>query len=309
MDAAAGMAEVQRCRSEYAEAQSAAAERDAGDALELHDAQLLRVRLAAKLQRYREREPSVEELARHYDAEFDAVEEEVRFLREENGLLATGGLEAFEQPTVAKVCANRKPPTVAEELHGEACELRLLHLQASKKARRTRVGEWALKAVKDEAKRAVSKMKAQEQMLEDLRNRHMKAEEHLRDLLVAQAEGEEELAAERERVRALHREALGMREACYVPAALKKEATFLMKLLDHEGGRLKTCRHLRSLESCRRLYQEVASTAPSLLPLAGRAKAEMEDEFARYLELEESHGIALQRLQLGVVRGLQRPHD
>merc|ERR1711865_1140650 len=110
-------------------------------------------------------------------------------------------------------------------------------------------------------------------------------------------------------VRELHTEACNMREACYIPARLKKETTFLVKLLDHEGGRLKTSRHLRSLEACKRLYQDVASSAPSLLPMAGRAKAEMEEEFARYQRLEENHVRTLQRVQLAVTRGLQRPRE
>merc|ERR1712066_1061293 len=100
-----------------------------------------------------------------------------------------------------------------------------------------------------------------------------------------------------------------MREACYVPAKLKKEANFLMKFLHHEGGRLKTSRHLRSLEACKRLYHEVSEAAPALLPLAGRAKTEMEEEFARYLRLEDSHSRALQKLHLAVTRGLQRPQE
>lgn len=305
---AVGAEVLQRYRSEYAEEQAAAAERNAGDALELHDAQLLRVRLAATLQRYKERKPSLEDLTRHYESELDAVEAELKLLREENGLLATQGVDVIERPA-ARGSASRRAPTVAEELHQEACDLRPLQMEAAKIARRTMVGEWSLKNGKADAKMTMSRLKAQEQTLEDLRSRHTNAENYLRDLLLTQAQSEEELAAERERVRTLHRDALNMREACYVPATLKKEASFLMKFLDHEGGRLKTDRHLRSVESCRRLYQEVAHAAPNLLPLAGRAKAEMEEEFARYLQLEESHNRALQRLQLGVVRGLQRPQD
>merc|ERR1712072_184152 len=152
-------------------------------------------------------------------------------------------------------------------------------------------------------------MGAQDKQLEDLRRRHVKSESYLRELLEAQVQVEEELELERTRLRELHCQALHMREACYVPARLKKETTFLMKFLDHDGGRLKTSRHLRSLEACKRLYQEVASTAPNLLPLAGRAKAEMEEAFARYLKLEEYHSRTLQRLQLAVTRGLQRPQE
>jgi len=312
------MQELQRCRSEFAEAQAAAAEREACEDLELHDAHLLRVRLTALLQRYRERKPSVEDLARSYEVELSGVEAELRLLREENGVLATGGAEDMEAFAYHRVAGghlngaskrNYRPPTVAEELHEEACQLRLLQMQARKRSRRTKVGEWSLEVAREETKKVASRLKAQEQRLQELRSQHMKAEAYLRELLDAQAQSEEDLVAERECVRELHRDTLNMREACHLPARLKKETTFLMKLLDQEGGRLKTSRHLRSLQACKRLYHEVAQAAPNLLPLAGRAKTEMEEEFARYMRLEDSHCRTLQRLHLAVTRGLQRPQD
>mmetsp|Transcript_88051 Transcript_88051/g.138026 ORF Transcript_88051/g.138026 Transcript_88051/m.138026 type:complete len:313 (+) Transcript_88051:101-1039(+) len=312
------MQELQRCRSEFAEAQAATTEREACEDLELHDARLVRVRLAALLQRYRERKPSVEDLARSYEVELSGVEAELRLLREENGVLATGGaedIEAFSNYREAEGYPNRthksnnRAPTVVEELHQEACQLRLLQMQARKRSRRTKVGEWSLKVANEETKKVASRLKAQEQRLQELRSQHMKAETYLRELLDAQMQSEQDLDAERERVRELHRDTLSMREACYLPARLKKETTFLVKMLDQEGGRLKTSQHLRSLQACKRLYDEVAQAAPNLLPLAGRAKTQMEEEFARYMRLEYSHCHALQRLHLALTRGLQRPQD
>jgi hypothetical protein len=311
------MQELQRCRSEFAEEQAAAAEREACEDLELHDAHLLRVQLTSLLQRYRERKPSVEDLARSYEIELSGVEAELRLLREENGLLATSGAEdmdAFVDYGITGHLSraskrNSRPLTVAEELHEEACQLRLAQMQARKRSRRTKLGEWSLEAAKEESKKVASRLKAQEQRLQELRSQHMKAEAYLRELLDAQALSEEDLEAEKQCVRQLHRDTLNMREACHLPAKLKKESTFLMKFLDQEGGRLKTSRHLRSLQACKRLYDEVAQAAPNLLPLAGRAKTEMEEEFARYMRLEDSHCRTLQRLHLAVTRGLQRVQD
>lgn len=310
------MQELQRSRAELAEAQAIAAEREACEDLELHDAHLLRVRLSALVQRYRERAPSVEDLARGYEIELSGVEAELRLLREENGLLATGASEDVDavahraEGHMGRTSKrNSRPLTVAEELQEEACQLRVAQLQARSRNRRTKVGEWSLKAVKEETKMVASRLKAQEHRLQELRSQHMKAEAYLKELVDAQKRSEEDLAAERERIRDLHHDTLNMREACHLPAKLKKESSFLMKFLDQEGGRLKTSQHLRSLQACKRLYHEVAQAAPSLLPLAGRAKTEMEEEFARYMRLEDSHCRTLQRLHLAVTRGLQRPPD
>lgn len=304
------MQELDRCRTEYADAQAAAAECDAKVVLEIQDARLLRVRLSAILQRYKERKPTISDLASPYEAELDGLQSELKLLKEENGLLAmcdTGLLDASNATRDKPRGSRSRPLTVAEELHREACELRISQSEGSRIARQTQIAERSLEAMKDETKRTTARFKAQEQQLADLRNRHIKGEAYLKDLLEAQVQVDQELEAERAILRELHRQALHMRESCYVPAKLKKETTFLMKLMQHEGGRLKKSRHLRSLEACKRMYDEIAVTAPNLLPLAGRAKAEMEEEFARYLKLEESHGRALQRLQLAVTRGLQRP--
>merc|ERR1719401_1500474 len=93
-----------------------------------------------------------------------------------------------------------------------------------------------------------------------------------------------------------------MREACYVPAQLKRKSSTLMKFLDQEGGRLSTERHLRSLQLTAKLYQGVAAHAPALLPLVSRAQACMEEQFERYRLLEEGRARLLRRLHAGVMR-------
>merc|ERR1719263_2096937 len=268
------MQELDRRRTEYADAQAAAAECDAKVVLEIQDARLLRVRLSAILQRYQERTPTISDLASPYEAELDSLQSELMLLKEENGLLAISDTDVLDANAMRdKPKGSRsRPLTVAEELHREACQLRISQSEASRRARRTQIAEVSLEAMKDDTKRTMARFKAQEQQLADLRNRHIKGEAYLKDLLEAQVEVDQELEAERAMLRELHRQALHMRESCYVPAKLKKETTFLMKLMQHEGGRLKKSRHLRSLEACKRLYDEIAVTAPALLPLAGRAK-------------------------------------
>lgn len=313
-DLPALMEELQRCRADHSEAQVVAAESEASHALELQDARLLQVRLSAILQRYRGRSPSIEDVARRYETELEELESEVQMLRESNVHLATRSpedtdLHVSSGSGTTRAARNRRVLTVVEELGEEARELRLVQLQACKRARHTRVNEWTLETAKTETRKAAARFKTQEHRLGDLRSRHVEAEAHLRSLLEAQTNIEKELEVERERVRQLHCQALGMREASFVPAKLKKETTFLMKALDKECGGKKTRSHLRSLEAYKRLYVEVAHSAPSLLPLVGRAKADMEQEFARYLQLEKGHSRALQRLQLALTRGLQHPDE
>merc|ERR1712032_1232080 len=113
-----------------------------------------------------------------------------------------------------------------------------------------------------------------------------------------------ELQRERSILTNLHREALSLREACLVPAQLKKKTQVLMKFLDQEGGRLNTERHLRGLQTAAKLYHGVAVHAPVLQPLAGRAKAAMEEEFAKYRRLQQRHARLLQQVHLKVVRGV-----
>lgn len=295
--------EVERLRAELQELEAAAAEQDAADAVALHDAQLERLQLDRWLQRFGEQPPGVEDLAERLELEVDELAAEVLRLREENASLAArGALHAADAVPGAAVPPRAR--AAAEELHVEVHCLRRGELEHRKRERRTRLEEWRLGSYRREARHVIRQLKIQERHLEESRRRHGEVEALLGEARAELTWGESEMEGERVAIRELNREAAGLREACYLPARVKRESGFLVKALDQEGGRLKTRQHLRSLEACKRLYDEVSDKAPGLLPLAGRAKAEMESEFARYLQLEEAHSRALQRLHLVVTRDI-----
>mmetsp|Transcript_21103 Transcript_21103/g.58485 ORF Transcript_21103/g.58485 Transcript_21103/m.58485 type:complete len:84 (+) Transcript_21103:979-1230(+) len=82
-----------------------------------------------------------------------------------------------------------------------------------------------------------------------------------------------------------------------------------MRFLDQEGGRLSNERCMRSLQAAEKLVRAVASRAPALRSLAERARSAAEEQFARYARLERQHARALQRVHLGVVKGLLAPAE
>lgn len=302
--------EVERLRAEYRELEAVSCERDADDGVALHDAQLTKLQLSQLVQRYREKPPPIEDVAERYEAELKSLAEEALRLREENTKLVLHG--SIDYCGTERASATAQQPavrTAAEELSDEVRSLRRQQVESKCRDRRTRLEEWRLGSLKDEAKRALRQLKARDQQLLELRDRHSKADAYLQDSSKAVSQGEAELDRERQTIRELHCQVAALREACTQPARLKKESGFLVRLLDQEGGRLQTRRHLRGMEACRKLYDEVASHAPSLLPLAGRARSEMEAGFAKYLRLEEAHGRSLQKLHLAVTRGLLRDPD
>lgn len=314
------LSELDRLRAEYQELEGAAAEQDAGDSVALHDAQLERLRLAGLVQCYQEKEPSLEELAERYEGELEELAVEVLRLREEHFLLASSGTpagaeeEAVTAPEALAATAvfGGPPPrarTAAEELHDEVRRLRRRHAEFRQRERRSWVEEWRLSACREEARRVMRQLKLQDRRLEESRERHAEAEAHLQEAHDQLVQKEREVEQEQAVIRRLHREAVGLREACYLPARLKRESGFLVRLLDQGCGRGKARRHQRSLEASRRLYEEVAAHAPSVLPLAGRTKADLEAEFSRLQRLEEAHNRALQRLHLAVTRHLMCDKD
>jgi len=247
-------------------------------------------------------------------------------LREEGALgAARGWLSALEDSTTAEPSSGTRvsraapPPSAAaksqaprgalEELHEEVCRLRRRHAEQQRRDRRTRLEEWHLCASRREAKQVLRNLALQERRLEESREAHTHAECYLGDTEAQLAQCRRDVERERAIIQRLNRDAVSMREACYLPARLKRESGFLVKIMDQAGGRLKTRKHMRSLEACKKLYDEVAAHAPAVLPLASRAKAEMEAEFARYLQLEEAHSRALHRLHMAVTRGLLQDKD
>lgn len=307
--------ELDRLRAEYQELEAAAAEQDAGDSIALQGARLERLRLAGLLQRHRERTPTVEELAERYEGELDELVAEALRLSEENALLVARGAQggADEEPVAAASAQAGAPPqrprSAVEELHDEVRRLRQKRAEHQQRERRARVEEWRLSVCQEEVKRLTRQLKLQDRRLEEARGRHAEAEAVLLELRGELARYRREVEQEQALIQRLHREAVSLREACYLPARIKRESNFLVKLLDRGGGRMKAQRHRKSLEACKRLYDEVSNHAPAALPLAGRAKADMEAEFARFLRLEEAHSRALQRLHMAVTRDILCERD
>lgn len=300
-------AELERLRAEYAALQAAAAEDEASDGVALHDAQLLKLELSGLLQRYRDRPPGIEDFVERYEAEARKLVSEVLHLREDNAGLAMGSGRVAAQPSQGP--RKKAVRTAAEELLDEVMQLRRRHEESARNTRRSQLEERRVEELKGEARSVIRRLHSQEQRLEELRARHARADGYRQELDAARAADEAEIERERHRIRDLHNEAYVLREACYTPARLRKESNFLRKLLDKEGGRLTTNRHVRGLEACKRLYAEVAAQAPSLQPLAGRAKAEMQAEFDRYQRLEEAHSRALHKVHVAVARGLLSDRD
>lgn len=173
--------------------------------------------------------------------------------------------------------------------------------------RQVRADEWRLLSLRENMMNVAKSLQRREREVDELGKRHAGAEAYRRELSEERSRAEQELVQERELISQLHREVLGLREACYLPAQLKKKSKILMKFLEPEGGRLATERNLRGVEHCEKLYQEVSVSAPNLQQLAGRAKSDMDAAFARYLRLEKSQGQLLQRMHLNVTKGLLKP--
>lgn len=173
---------------------------------------------------------------------------------------------------------------------------------ASAGRRRTRVDEWYLGRLQSELQEVARTLRGKEHRLLDLKKQCEEADALRRELSADKARIDEELECERRNLTNLHFEVLGHKEACVVPAQLKKKSSTLMKFLDQEGGRLNTERHLRGLQAAAKLYRGVEVHAPSLMSLAGRAKIAMEEEFTRYRQLEQRHVRQLQQLHITVMK-------
>mmetsp|Transcript_129405 Transcript_129405/g.235211 ORF Transcript_129405/g.235211 Transcript_129405/m.235211 type:complete len:434 (-) Transcript_129405:48-1349(-) len=330
--------ELERLCLDFAELEATRDEQAASDAVALHDAQLLRLRLSAVLQRYREKPPAAEDFVERYEAEIDELATEVQQLREENTALALraqlrsqpSGLQLnghgegvadnveAQRSSAASSSPSASPrraggsrgsvpaPALAPQVLEEVRELWRRRNEAAKLARRARVDEWRLTGLRSETQAVARELRRKDKQLDELRRKHAEAGDLYRELATETLEGREELERQRSGLQELHRTALGLREACHVPAQLKKKSSILMKFLDQEGGRLSTEKHLRSLQAISKLYGAVMTHAPALQPLAGRAKAAMESEFERYQQLEQAHARLLQKLHLVVTRGVMQ---
>lgn len=313
--------EVVRLRSEYDSLKAAADEEQAADEILLHDAQLERLRLRTLLDRYVERPPKVEELAERYESEIDELSEELRQLQEENALLAyheSSRAEQFdhEDATPSTSRSHRSPSTrsprvntrrTARQVHLQAKETRQCEAKLTSLRRRTRVNEWYLSQLKGQLQETAKVMQNREHRLQELRLRFDQAGEERQRLAEEHVRTQQMLDTERQELVQLHQEALSLREACYLPAQLKKKSSMLTKFLDQEGGRLKLEKHLRGREVVAKLYRSVAQQAPECQAIAGRVKTDMDAAFANLQQLQAQHQRQLQQLHLKLARNAFSP--
>jgi len=293
--------ELERLKAEHEALETEAAEQEAGGGVELNDALLERLRLSGVLQRCRDKRPGSEELAERQRSALDELAGEVLKLREENAALAIKAGEEAHNVSVSS--RSSRVRSAAEELSEEVLKLRRRFFEHRRRERESWQKEWQLTRCKSEARSVIREMKQGEKQLQEMKEVVASSRENLRHVQQQVARGYQETQEEQSLIRDLNREVMVTREACFMPARLKRETSFLMKIFDQES-RLNSRRHLRSLEACKKLYDEVARHAPALLPMAGRAKLEMENQFSRFLSLEEAHNRSLQRLHVGVTRGL-----
>lgn len=312
--------EVVRLRSEYDSLKAAADEEQAADEILLHDAQLERLRLRTLLDRYVERPPKVEELAERYESEIDELSEELRQLQEENALLAyheSSRAEQFdhEDATPSTSRSHRSPSTrsprvntrrTARQVHLQAKETRQCEAKLTSLRRRTRVNEWYLSQLKGQLQETAKVMQNREHRLQELRLRFDQAGEERQRLAEEHVRTQQMLDTERQELVQLHQEALSLREACYLPAQLKKKSSMLTKFLD-QGGRLKLEKHLRGREVVAKLYRSVAQQAPECQAIAGRVKTDMDAAFANLQQLQAQHQRQLQQLHLNLARNAFSP--
>jgi len=299
----------------------------------LADLRLEHFKLASKLQRYREQPPTLEDLAQHRMEELEELEAEVQWLHADNAKLAFHPDRAADMAPDAggafigqgaasssrsvpgggdspRPGAKHRARTAPEELSDEVCTFRSRHLEHRRCMWHAQEHEHLLTECRVEAQQVVRQLRVQDRRLEESRRSKAAAEAHLGDLEQLLVQGRQDLEQEQNAICELNREVSELREACYVPARLRRESGFLVRALDQgAGGRLNTRKHLWGIEACTKLYEGVSSQAPSLLPLMGRVRADLEAQFARYLQLEEAHNRALQRLHVAVTRDVYSRND
>ncbi|CAE8629484.1 unnamed protein product, partial [Polarella glacialis] len=120
----------------------------------------------------------------------------------------------------------------AEKVHGEVLELWSCRSASAAMRRRTQVDEWYLGQLRGQLQDLAQGLRSRVQQLKEVQVKFDEAESQRQDLAIARAKGHEELERNRQELVELHQQALGIREACIVPAQLKKKSTVLMKFLD-----------------------------------------------------------------------------
>ncbi|CAK9101201.1 unnamed protein product [Durusdinium trenchii] len=195
----------------------------------------------------------------------------------------------------------------ARQVKEQAKEVRQCEAQLMALRRRTRVNEWYLAQLKTQLQETGKLLQGRESCLKDLKERIDQAHADRRRLSGERVRTQQTLETERQELVQLHQEALSLREACYLPAQLKKKSSMLTKFLDQEGGRLQLEKHLRASSAVQQLYRRVGSEAPEATALAGRVKADMEAACQKVQELHSQHQRLLQYLHLNLARNAFSP--
>ena len=124
----------------------------------------------------------------------------------------------------------------ARQVHLQAKETRQCEAKLTSLRRRTRVNEWYLSQLKVQLQETAKLMQMKEHRLHDLRSRFDQAGEERQRLAQEHVRTQQMVDMERQELMQLHQEALTLREACYLPAQLKKKSGMLTKFLDQEHG-------------------------------------------------------------------------
>lgn len=122
----------------------------------------------------------------------------------------------------------------ARQVHLQAKETRQCEAKLTSLRRRTRVNEWYLSQLKVQLQETAKLMQMKEHRLHDLRSRFDQAGEERQRLAQEHVRTQQMVDMERQELMQLHQEALTLREACYLPAQLKKKSGMLTKFLDQE---------------------------------------------------------------------------
>ena len=122
----------------------------------------------------------------------------------------------------------------ARQVHLQAKETRQCEAKLTSLRRRTRVNEWYLSQLKVQLQETAKLMQMREHRLQDLRQRFDQAGEERQRLAQEHVRTQQMVDTERQELMQLHQEALILREACYLPAQLKKKSGMLTKFLDQE---------------------------------------------------------------------------
>lgn len=132
----------------------------------------------------------------------------------------------------------RRAQLFAAQVHEEAREVWRCQVEVAARRRWTRVQEWLLGQLRHELQGIVGRVPEADRRLAAVRRRRMEWDCRRRQLSAERARCRDDVAREQDFLISLHHDAISLREACFVPAQIRKQSGALMKFLDQEGGRL-----------------------------------------------------------------------